>query len=157
MRIYLLLFALAFITACSTTTPIHYEGSAGRRIEQRALSSAIEIAFSKVDFSIIMGKTVFVETQALSKADVNYADVNYINTFIYSKIMENGGIPERNEDSADIKALNITKISGIDEIRRKIVADIVRGQYKSTLTFIDIKKKKVLKIYELNGEADETR
>jgi hypothetical protein len=144
---------LLFISACSTTRTLPgREESARPRIEQRALSSAMEKAFAEVNFSIIMGKTVFVETQALSKIDVNY-----ITAFINGKIIEHGGIPERKEDSADIKVLNIAKISGTDEISRRIVSDIVRGEYKSTLTFIDIKKKKVLKIYELNGEADETR
>lgn len=155
MRAYYvsLVLVLVFISACSTTrTQSLREESARPRIEQRAISSAMELAFAKVDFSIINGKTVFVETQALSKVDINY-----ITAYLNNKIIANGGIPEKKEDSADIKALNIVNISGTDEISRRIVSDIVKGEYKSTLTFIDIKNKKVLKIYELNGEVDETR
>ncbi len=159
MRIYyiLLTLALTLFTACTTLTPIHYEGSSGRRIEQRAISSAIDTAFAAVDFGVVRGKTVYVETLGLSKADTNYADANYMITFINSKIIEMGGIPEKKEDSADIKIININKISGVDEIKRRIVSDIVRAQYKSTLTIIDLKTKKVVKIYTLNGEVDEMR
>lgn len=155
MRIYYvsLVLVLACISACSTTrTQSERQVSSRPRIEQRALNSAMEKAFAAVDFSIIAGRNVFVETQALSTIDIDY-----ISAFTNNKIIENGGIPERKEDSADIKVLNIAKISGTDEISRRIVSDIVRGEYKSTLTFIDMKQKKVLKIYELNAEADETR
>ena len=73
------------------------------------------------------------------------------------KIIENGGIPEKNEINADIKALNIVKISGTDEISRRIEADIVKGEHKSTLTFIDLKNTTVMRIYQLSGEVDEKR
>ena len=112
----------------------------------------MEKAFVAVDFSIITDKTVFVETQAQSKIDLDY-----ITAFIYNKIIANGGIPEKKEDSADIKLLNIAKVSGTDEISRRIVSDIVRGEYNSSLTFINIKLKKVIRTYELNAETDEKR
>jgi hypothetical protein len=155
MRIYhvLPILVLAILCACSTTrTQTGREESARPRIEQRALNSAMEKAFAAIDFSIIADKTVFVETQAQSKIDLDY-----ITAFIYNKIIANGGIPEKKEDSADIKLLNIAKVSGTDEISRRIVSDIVRGEYNSSLTFIDIKRKKVIKTYELNAETDEKR
>jgi len=155
MKVYsvLLCSVLVFISACSTTrTQSGREESARPRIEQRAISSAMELAFAKVDFGIIKGKTVFVETQALSKVDIDY-----ITAYTNNIILENGGIPEKLENHADVKALNIVKISGTDEISRRIVSDIVKGEYKSTLTFIDIKNKKVIKSYQLNGDIDEKR
>jgi len=143
----------ALLCGCSTTrTQTGREESARPRIEQRALNAAMEKAFVAVDFSIITDKTVFVETQAQSKIDLDY-----ITAFIYNKIIANGGIPEKKEDSADIKLLNIAKVSGTDEISRRIVSDIVRGEYNSSLTFINIKLKKVIRTYELNAETDEKR
>jgi hypothetical protein len=141
------------VSSCATTeTPVGREGTARPRVEQRALSRAMDEAFSKVDFSLIMGKSVFVETQALSKIDIGF-----LNAYINNKVIENGGLPVSKEEDADVKVLNIAKISGTDEIKRRILLDKVRGQYKSTVTFINMKNKKVIKIYELDAEADETR
>ncbi len=157
MKRVFLLFGLLFLTAgflgCSKTiTQSTREESARPRVEQRALSKAMDIAFSKVDFNLVNGKRVYVETQGLSKVDVPY-----ITALLNSKIVQNSGVPVDKEDAADIKALNIVKVSGTDEIKRRIVSDKVRGQFKGTFTFIDAKNKKVLRIYELDAEADEER
>lgn len=157
MRKMVLLFSLLFLTAaiigCSKTiTQSTREESARPRVEQRALSKAMDIAFSKVDFNLVSGKRVFVETQGLSKVDVLF-----ITALLNSKIVQSGGVPVDKEIDADIKALNIVKVSGTDEIKRRIVSDKVRGQFKGTFTFIDAKNKKVVRIYELDAEADEAR
>jgi hypothetical protein len=152
-RLCVALLLLLLSTSCATTeTPVRREETARPRVEQRALSRAMDEAFSKVDFSLIMGKSTFVETQAISKIDIGF-----LTAYINNKVIENGGLPISKEEDADIKILNIAKISGTDEIKRKILLDKVRGQYKSTLTFINMKSKKVIKIYELDAEADETR
>ncbi len=157
MKRIVLLLGLVFFTVtligCSKTiTQSTREESARPRVEQRALSNAMDIAFSKVDFNIINGKRVFVETQGLSKVDVPY-----ITALLNSKIVQNGGVPVDKEVDADIKALNIVKVSGTDEVKRRIVSDKVTGQFKGTLTFIDVKNRKVIRIYELDAEADEVR
>lgn len=148
----LLLLATGLLGCSKTITQTAREESARPRVEQRALSKAMDIAFSKVDFNLVNGKRVFVETQGLSKVDVPY-----ITALLNSKIVQNSGVPVDKEDAADIKVLNIVKVSGTDEIKRRIVSDKVRGQFKGTFTFIDVKNKKVLRIYELDAEADEER
>lgn len=142
----------AFFGCSSTVTQTSREQSARPRVEQIALSKAMDEGFSKVDFKFVAGKKVYVETQGLSKVDVPF-----ITSLLNSKIIENGGIPVEKEDSADIKALNIVKVSGTDEIKRSILSDKVRGEFKGTFTFVDIKKQNVLKVYELDATADEIR
>lgn len=88
---------------------------------------------------------------------ISKIDIGFLNAYINNKVIENGGLSINKEEDADIKILNIDKVSGTDEIKRRILLDKVRGQYKSTLTFINLKNKKVIKIYELDAEAHETR
>jgi hypothetical protein len=65
-------------------------------------------------------------------------------------------VPVNKEENADIK------VSGTDEIERSwvirwLVPDNVTGQFKSTLSYIDIKTQKVLKVYNLDADSDESR
>lgn len=153
MALLSLLLGANMLLGCSSTiTQAHREESARPRIEQRALSRAMDEAFSKVDFSIVNGKQVYVETQGLSKIDMPF-----VTSLISSKITENGGLPVDKEGMADIKTLTIVKVSGTDEVKRRILSDKVTGQFKGTFTIVDIKQQKVIKTYKLDAEADEVR
>jgi len=99
-----------------------------------------------------MGKKVFVETHSLAKTDKDF-----ITAYVQNKVAENGGIPINEESGCDLKILNMVKVSGTDEITRTILTDQVRGQFEATLSFMDIKNGKVLKVYNVNGQNDETR
>ena len=153
LKTILLLLMAFFMVACTTTsTEQKREASARPRVEQRALSNAINIAFKEVDFSVVIGKKVYIDTQALSKLDVGF-----INGFITGLILQKGGFVVADEKDADIKMYNVVKVSGTDEIVRKILSDKVRGEYSSTLSIIDLKTSKIIKTYVLSGEADENR
>src|SRR3989304_167649 len=102
------LFGANILLGCSSTvTQAHREESARPGIEQRALSRAMDEAFSKVDFSVVGNKRVYVETKGLSKIDMPF-----VTSLISSKIIENGGLPVDKEETADIKTLTIVKVSG---------------------------------------------
>ena len=147
------LFGANILLGCSSTvTQAHREESARPGIEQRALSRAMDEAFSKVDFSVVGNKRVYVETQGLSKIDMPF-----VTSLISSKIIENGGLPVDKEETADIKTLTIVKVSGTDEVKRRVLSDKVTGQFKGTFTFVDIKRQKVIKTYKLDAEVDEVR
>jgi hypothetical protein len=81
-RDYIFALLAVSVISCSTTKTefrnASREETARPRIEQRALSTAIDAAFSKVDFGFIKGKSAFVETQAISKIDVGFITA-YIN------------------------------------------------------------------------------
>jgi len=142
-----------FLLSCAdTVTDLGREASARPRIEQLALSNAIDLAFREVDFAEIIGKKVFIETQALSKLDIEF-----INAYISGLSIENNAMVVNSLEEADIKIYNIVKTSGTDDIERKIFTDKVRGEYKSVLSFIDTKTMKVIKTYEISGIADEVR
>ena len=142
-----------FLLSCAdTVTDLGREATARPRIEQLALSNAIDLAFREVDFAEIIGKKVFIETQALSKLDIEF-----INAYISGLSIENNAMVVNSLEEADIKIYNIVKTSGTDDIERKIFTDKVRGEYKSVLSFIDTKSMKVIKTYEISGIADEVR
>jgi hypothetical protein len=140
------------LSCADTVTDLGREATARPRIEQLALSNAIDLAFREVDFAEIIGKKVFIETQALSKLDIEF-----INAYISGLSIENNAIVVDSISEADIKIYNIVKTSGTDDIERKIFTDKVRGEYKSVLSFIDTKSMKVIKTYEISGIADEVR
>lgn len=153
LKICLAVSSLLILAACtSTETQMGREASARPRVEQRALSNAIDIAFKEVNFSQVIGKKVFLETQALSKLDVGF-----INGYLTSMMLSKGALVVADEKDADIKIFSIVKISGTDEIRRKILSDKVRGEFRSVLSIIDLKSNRILNTYELNGESDENR
>ena len=140
------------LSCADTVTDLGREATARPRIEQLALSNAIDLAFREVDFAEIIGKKVFIETQALSKLDIEF-----INAYISGLSIENNAVVVDSINEADIKIYNIVKTSGTDDIERKIFTDKVRGEYKSVLSFIDTKSMKVIKTYEISGIADEVR
>lgn len=134
------------LSACSTTeTKSNREVSARSRVEQRALSNAIEHAFKDVNLKYVSGKKVFIETQSLSKIDIDF-----ISGFLTEQILKNGGFVVGDQKSANVKIYNIVKVSGTDEIIRKIVSDQVRGEYKGTLSIIDLETTKVIQGGVLN-------
>lgn len=141
------------IGACSTNrTGMEREESARPRVEQRALSDAIDVAFRNVDLSPVIGKRVYVSTHALSKIDIAF-----IEGYVGGLIMEKGGVISSDEHSANIKLYNVIKVSGTDDIHRKLLADKVRGEYRSTLSVIDVGTGRILATYELTGVSDEKR
>jgi hypothetical protein len=149
----LVLVSSAAMLACTTTeTQSRREESARPRVEQRALSNAIDIAFKQVNLSQVVGQKVFLETQALSKLDVGF-----INGYLTSVMLEKGALVVADEKMADLKILSIVKISGTDEIKRKILSDKVRGEFRSVMSIIDLKNNTILKTYEVSGESDENR
>lgn len=152
-RIAAPLAALIVLAACtSTETQMRREETARPRVEQRALSNAIDIAFKQVNFGPVVGKKVYLDTQALSKLDISF-----INAYLTGLMLEKGALVVSDEKNADLKIFSVVKISGTDEIKRKILSDKVRGEFKSQMSIIDLKTNSILKSYELNGEADENR
>ena len=61
------------------------------------------------------------------------------------------------EKNAQIKLFNVVRVSGTDEIIRKVLPDKVRGEFRGSLSIIDLALPKTLRTYELSAEADENR
>ena len=124
-----IIFSCAF-----TVTDIGREATARPRIEQLALSNAIDLAFKDVDFAEVIGKKVFIETQALSKLDIQF-----INGYIAGLAIENNAVVVNSVEDADIKIFNIVKTSGTDDIERRIFTDKARGEFNSVISFVNLK------------------
>ena len=137
MKIKLILLVLSinlFISCADTVTDVGREATARPRIEQLALSNAIDLAFKDVDFAEVIGKKVFIETQALSKLDIQF-----INGYIAGLAIENNAVVVNSVEDADIKIFNIVKTSGTDDIERRIFTDKVRGEFNSVISFVNLK------------------
>ena len=149
----LTIFFSIFLVACTTTkTESSREVAARPRVEQRALSTAMELAFKEVDFSMLIGKKVYIDTYSLSRIDTAF-----ISGFIGGKVIERGGFIVNDEKNAQIKLFNVVRVSGTDEIIRKVLPDKVRGEFRGSLSIIDLAIPKTLRTYELSAEADENR
>ena len=94
----------------------------------------------------------FIETQALSKLDIQF-----INGYIAGLAIENNAVVVNSLEDVDIKIFNIVKTSGTDDIERRIFTDKARGEFNSVMSFVNLKTMKVIKTYEISGVADEVR
>jgi hypothetical protein len=144
---------VASLIGCTTNeTQSQREESARPRVEQRALSNAIDLAFKSVDFGLVVGKSVFIETEAISKLDIPF-----ISAYIGGLVMERGGRVTKDKTQSDITLYTLVKTSGTDEIKNSIFPDKVRGEFSALLSMLNSKDQSVLKTYELSGTADEGR
>ena len=134
------------------STSIGREASARPRIEQVALSSAMEAAYNKVNFGFCRDKKCFVETKALSKSDIDF-----ITSYVTKKVLAGGGIPVLQENDAELKLTSTLDVSGTDEVKRTLVKDVVIGQFKGTLAVIDIAKGTVKQVIDLNATSQSKR
>lgn len=148
--------ALALVAAtlaCTrANTTIGREASARPRIEQVALSSAMEAAYNKVDFGFCRDQKCFVETRALSKTDIDF-----ISSYVTKKVLAVGGIPVLQEADAALKLTSTLDVSGTDEVKRTLVKDVVIGQFKGTLTVVDRAKGTVKRVIDLNAVSQSKR
>ena len=139
--------------ACNrANTAIGREASARPRIEQVALSSAMEAAYNKVNFSFCKDQKCFVETKALSKSDIDF-----ITSYVTKKVLEAGGIPVLQEQNAKLKLTSTLDVSGTDEVRRAILRDLIVAEFKGTLAVVDLDKGAVQKMIELNAVTQSKR
>jgi len=134
------------------STSIGREASARPRIEQVALSSAMEAAYNKVNFGFCRDKKCFVETKALSKSDIDF-----ITSYVTKKVLAGGGIPVLQENAAELKLTSTLDVSGTDEVKRTLVKDVVIGQFKGSLAVIDIAKGTVKQVFDLNATSQSKR
>ena len=93
-----LLAILSGLGCTKANTTIGRETSARPRIEQVALSSAMEAAYNKVNFGFCRDRKCFVETKALSKSDIDF-----ITSYVTKKVLSGGGVPVLQESAAELK------------------------------------------------------
>lgn len=147
-----LALTLTGLGCTKASTTIGREASARPRIEQVALSSAMEAAYAKVNFGFCQGKRCFIETKALSKSDVDF-----ITSYVTKKVLAAGGTPLLQEPGADLRLTSTLDVSGTDEVKRTLVKDVVIGQFKGTLTVVDLKAGTVQKVIDLNAVSQSKR
>lgn len=143
---------LAGLACTKANTAIGREASARPRIEQVALSSAMEAAYAKVDFGFCKERKCFIETKALSKSDVDF-----ITSYVTKKVLAAGGTPVLQEAGADLRLTSTLDVSGTDEVKRTLLKDVVIGQFKGTLTVVDLKAGAVQKVIDLNAVSQSKR
>jgi len=151
-KILLIVIAILSFSCTRNETQSQREESARPRVEQRALSNAIDLAFKSVDFGLVVGKSVFIETEAISKLDIPF-----ISAYIGGLVMERSGKITKSKDKSDITIYTLVKTSGTDEIKNSLFPDKVRGEFSAVMSIINSVDQSVLRTYELSGTADEGR
>lgn len=144
-------FVLGFCACSHNPTAVSRELGARPRVEQLALSTAMDDAYGTVDFGFVSGKKVFVETKALAKTDVDY-----ITSYVQKKVLAAGGMPVLAEQDAQLRLTSTMEVSGTDEIQ-KVGKDVVVGQFKGTLSVVDATTGQITKIHDLNSVAQTKR
>lgn len=143
----------AFLCACSTsTTAVNREQAARPRVEQKALTTAMETAFDDIDFSFCSDKKIFFETKALSKGDIDY-----INSFMQRSALAAGCIPVTKRDGAELLGSCVVEVSGTDEVALRMVRDVVIGQFTATLTVTDLASDSIIKAWDISGQSQTKR
>jgi hypothetical protein len=110
---------LVFFTlvSCSSNqvgfrSEIQYEVSGARpRIEQRALTYAMESAFQSVNFEIFNDKTAFVEVQGLSDRDLEFVKI-----YIENRIVASGGRVFTDQENAEYRVSMVLNVLGGDKV-----------------------------------------
>lgn len=144
---------LSLLTACTTsTTAVNREQAARPRVEQKALTSAMEAAFDDIDFAFCDGKKIFFETKALSKGDIDY-----INSFIQRSALDAGCVPVTKKDGAEMLGSCVVEVSGTDEVALRMVRDVVIGQFTATLTVTDLASDSIIKAWKISGQSQTRR
>ncbi|MBP7147029.1 MAG: hypothetical protein KBD01_05755 [Acidobacteria bacterium] len=145
--------ACGLLAGCTaSTTAISRETAARPRVEQKALVSAMEGAYAKVDFSVCRGRKVFVETRALSKTDVEF-----ITSYVQKQALAARCVPVIDEQEADLKMTSMLEVSGTDEVERRMLKDVVVGQFTGTLTVTDLREGAVIKAWDLHAMSQTKR
>lgn len=140
------------VTACTKNpTSVTRELGARPRVEQLALSTAMGDAYQKIDFGFVSGKRVFVATKSLAKTDIEF-----ITSFVQKKVLAAGGNPILEEKDAQLGLTSTLDVSGTDEVE-KVGKDVVMGQFKGTLTAVDLSSGKILNMYDLNSVVQTKR
>ncbi len=148
-----LLASSLVIPSCSTTTTtVSRETGARPRIEQRALSRAMEDAYEDVHFKICKGKKTFVETKALSQADVEF-----INAYVQGRALAAGCVPTETSDGAELKLMNSVQVSGTDEVDRRVGRDLVVAQFSGALTVVDLSNGTIVKVFKFDAASKSKR
>jgi spore cortex formation protein SpoVR/YcgB (stage V sporulation) len=146
------LLAGGMLACTRASTSVGREVSARPRVEQVALSAAMEAAYNKVDFAFCRGRKCFVETKALSKTDIDF-----ITSYVTKKVLTAGGFPVLQEANAEITLTSTLEVSGTDEVKRTMVKDVVIGQFKGTLAIIDRSKGTVVQAFDLKAVSQTKR
>jgi hypothetical protein len=143
---------VASLCSCSQNrTAVSREVGARPRIEQLALSTAMDDAYGKVDFKFVAERSVFTMTKALSKTDVDF-----INSYVQKKILAAGGTPVLEEKDAELKLTNTIEVSGTDEVKKRRRGVLI-GQFKGTLSVVDLTSGQITDIFDLDSTVKAKR
>jgi hypothetical protein len=147
----ILVLSIFTVTGCSTNkTGISYQEGVRARIEQTATIKAVEEAFAIVDFSMFANMRVVVEVDGLSQADLGF-----IKRYVENRVLYAGGKSVQ-KDKAQVSITLLNKVAGIDEVGTNyfiLSTETVRGEFRSTMSVIDLNSGALIDTYDLYGTS----
>jgi len=132
----ILVLITCFLVGCaSNSAKIESEIVSRPAVEQRALTSAMETAFSYVDFTVFTNARSFVEVQGLSERDLIF-----VRGYIENRILSVGGSVTRNINETDYRVNLVLNVIGGDRVGNNYFifsTERVIGEFSGRFTVID--------------------
>ena len=112
MRVITALLFVTFIAACSSNQAGINSSIQGRpAVEQRALTRAMEEAFSSVDFAMFEGYVSNVRVQGLTERDLQF-----VQGYVENRILSVGGRVTKNLEAAEYHVDLVLNVIGGDRV-----------------------------------------
>ena len=112
MRVITALLFVTFIAACSSNQAGISSSIQGRpAVEQRALTRAMEEAFSSVDFAMFEGYVSNVRVQGLTERDLQF-----VQGYVENRILSVGGRVTKNLEAAEYQVDLVLNVIGGDRV-----------------------------------------
>ncbi len=156
MKNTLIIFLVLILAACSSNSArIENEIVSRPAVEQRALTSAMENAFSDISFGTFKDIKTHVEVQGLSDRDLVF-----VKGYIENRILSVGGGVTRNIDDATYRVNLVLNVIGGDRVGTNYYifsTERVIGEFSGRFTVIDDKSNVLMSTMLSSSKSEKLR
>ena len=156
MKTFAIIILLLFISACSSNQANIESSIQGRpAVEQRALTSAMEDAFSSIDFTMFEGYVSNVQVQGLTERDLQF-----VQGYVENRILSEGGRVTRNIEAAEYQVNLVLNVIGGDRVGSNYVifsTERIVGEFSGRFTVIDNQSNVLMSVMLSATEAERLR
>ena len=156
MKNILIIFLALILASCSSNSArIENEIISRPAVEQRALTSAMESAFSDIGFGTFRDIKTHVEVQGLSDRDLVF-----VKGYIENRILSVGGRVTRDIDDANYRVNLVLNVIGGDRVGTNYYlfsTERVVGEFSGRFTVIDDKSNVLMSTMLSSSKSEKLR
>ena len=156
MKNIAIVLCLAFISACSSNQAKIESSVQGRQaVEQRALTSAMEDAFSSIDFTMFEGYVANVQVQGLTERDLQF-----VQGYVENRILSVGGQVTKNIEAAEYQVNLVLNVIGGDRVGSNYFifsTERIVGEFSGRFTVVDNQSNVLISVMLSAREAERLR